>query len=69
MVKRSVIIAVFGIVLLGCESNIDMVQGDCDEGFFELPGPDGTVICNPIIEEEESIHETVPDPNYLHDLD
>jgi hypothetical protein len=57
MIKKSILIVIFGILLLGCES--DVVQGGCPEDFVELPGPDGLPSCTPL-SDMEAINETVP---------
>ena len=50
LVRKSVLITIFAISLLGCDDNVGE-QGRCDEGFAEQLGPDGTYFCAQINEE------------------
>ncbi len=51
MLRKSVLITIFAISLLGCDDNVGE-QRRCDEGFVGQIGPDGTYFCAQINEED-----------------
>ena len=51
MVRKIVMITIFGISLLSC--NDDFKQGKCDDGFFEQSDFNGGTHCVPLTEEDQ----------------
>lgn len=68
MSRKIVILVVFGICLLGCES--DFEQGKCDEGYFEQDNGQGTggSYCVPI-SGEDGLEKTINDNKNLNKVD